>query len=197
MHRLQAKRHAATRSMRGKSDLGIEGLVHVVREGVEGDMDDDLDDLSVAVAGITGLGDFGYSDGTASHCQCPGEFDCGSCLGIVRRAVAVGSDFTLVELGKLRTGEGVGREAAVTAVGLSHGERDAFAGADGSLPLPSAPWSDVRPVNAAGLLDTSLKMFGTEPICFWTVSRIGREASGASSMVAGVGMRDIVFSFFG
>ena len=110
---------------------------------------------------------------------------------------AVSNAAMLGELGKLRTGEGVGREAAVTAVGLSHGERDAFAGADGSLPLPSAPWSDVRPVNAAGLLDTSLKMFGTEPICFWTVSRIGREASGASSMVAGVGMRDIVFSFFG
>ena len=81
MHRLQAKRHAATRSMRGKSDLGIEGLVHVVREGVEGDMGDDLDDLSVAVAGITGLGDFGYSDGTASHCQCPGEFDSAAALG--------------------------------------------------------------------------------------------------------------------
>jgi hypothetical protein len=68
--------------------------------------------------------------------------------------------------------------------------------AGGSLPLPSALWSDVKPVNAAELLETSWKMFGTEPICFWMVSRIGREVSEASSMVAGVGMRDIIFSFF-
>ncbi len=78
MHRLQAKRHAATRSMRGKSDLGIEGLVHVVREGVEGDMGDDL---GVAVSGVTDLSDLGWRDGTTSHCQCPGEFDSAAALG--------------------------------------------------------------------------------------------------------------------
>jgi hypothetical protein len=62
-------------------DLGIEGLVHIVRERIEGDMGDDLDDLGVAVSGVTDLSDLGWRDGTASHCRCPGEFDSAAALG--------------------------------------------------------------------------------------------------------------------
>ena len=40
-------------------------------------------------------------------------------------------------------------------------------------------------------------MFGTMPSCFLTASSKGCEAAGAASMVAGVGMRDMVLSFRG
>ncbi len=40
-------------------------------------------------------------------------------------------------------------------------------------------------------------MFGTTTSCFLTASSSGREAAGAVSIVAGVGMRDSTVSFLG
>lgn len=40
-------------------------------------------------------------------------------------------------------------------------------------------------------------MFGTTPSCFLTALSISREAAGAVSIAAGVGMRDIAVSFRG
>ena len=78
MHSLLALASCGDAINAGEVDLGIEGLVHVVREGVEGDMGDDL---GVAVSGVTDLSDLGWRDGTTSHCQCPGEFDSAAALG--------------------------------------------------------------------------------------------------------------------
>ena len=40
-------------------------------------------------------------------------------------------------------------------------------------------------------------MFGTTPSCLFTPSSRGREAVGAASIVAGVGMRDMGVPFWG
>ena len=50
---------------------------------------------------------------------------------------------------------------------------------------------------AAGLLATRRNRFGATPSCFFTASSMGREAAGALSIVAGNGMRDMMFSFWG
>jgi hypothetical protein len=44
-------------------------------------------------------------------------------------------------------------------------------------------------------LATKQNRFGTTPNCFLTASSSGREAAGAASIVAGVGMREMKLSF--
>ncbi len=44
-------------------------------------MGDDLDDLGIAVAGITDHGDFRWRDGTTGHRQCPVNSTAAAALG--------------------------------------------------------------------------------------------------------------------
>ena len=105
-------------------DVCLGDFVDVVGPGVEGHVEHDLDDLSVAVAGELDGAQVVFAGVPALAGDPGGKADGGIGLGIVRRATTVGGDFGIVELGQVLRHIAVGGEAIVAAIDLGYREGD-------------------------------------------------------------------------
>ncbi len=158
-------------------------------------MSDDLDDLGIAVAGVTDLGDLSGSDGTASQRPAPGRIRLQRPPSDVRTcrsgSAAISLSSSLANLVPVKVWA---ERPVVTAVGFSHASAMRSRVADGSLPLPSAPWSDVKLSMRRGCWKPAGRCLGRiRSASGWFEDRTG--GFGSLFDGYGVGMRDIVFSF--
>jgi hypothetical protein len=154
-----------------------------------------LDELRMVIAGGFDGGDIVFGDMAVRANDFDRETHSSIRLEIVRGAVTVSGDFGVVELGKILPEIGMGRKAIVATVDLSNGERDALAGLSGQGAFVQCAGQAEKLSSAAGLFEIKRNMFGTVPSCFLTPSSKDREALGAASIVAGVGMRDMGYPF--
>ena len=90
----------------GKVDLGSGDFVDVVGQRIERDVQHDLDDLRVVEARAPDRGDIGVRDVAALTHNRHGEANGGVGFRIVRRTVAIGGDFGIVQTGHLLAEEG-------------------------------------------------------------------------------------------
>jgi hypothetical protein len=99
------------------------------------------------------------------------ELDGGVSLRIVRGAVPVRRDLSVIELREVLRQIGMSREAVVAPVDLGDGKSDPLASRCRQAALPQPPKRQRKPSIEAGLLETRRKRFGTLPSCLLTASR--------------------------